>query len=354
MLSLLIILACSKPRVIPEQSKISQSSPAPAKSDTSASSAGGQTTTPPGTATPPTPVGTARRYQFSVPIEFNNMHNVTISGDSINGRGVPCIKLMNCTNIHVTKCILLNSTDVGVFIWNCSGVTIDSCYISKVASGVFAIGCSNGAINITSNEFKNMTGPYPKGACVQFSNVSGSNSSVSYNRCENISGESFPEDGISMYKSNGEAGSPIMITGNWIRGGGPSTTGSGITLGDHGGSYQVAENNIIVNSGYIGMQVAGGSNIQIINNAITSSAFAWSHLGLGCGNYSGLPSSDITVSGNKVNWTAGKLSDQLKGSLSIKKDASFQAGTVMPNGWSTNILNAQIDASILPATIITR
>lgn len=301
-----------------------------------------------------TPVAKGPSYKLSAPIKLNGVHDLTINGDSIIGGSVPCIQLLNCSNIHITKCRLLNSTHEGIFIWNCSGITVDSCYISKVSTGVFALDCTKGSIHINSNQLLNMIGPYPKGDFIQFSNVNGLDNEILNNRGENIQGESDPEDGISVYKSNGTPNSPIVIKGNWIRGGGPSTTGSGITLGDQGGSYQVAEDNIIVNSGNIGMQVAGGNYIKIINNSITSLAFPWSHLGLGCGNYSGQPSSNITISYNKVKWISGKLSDQIKGSKSIEKDASYQAGTIAPTGWTTNILNASISLSILPDVIITR
>lgn len=301
-----------------------------------------------------TPVIQGPSYKLSAPIKLNGVHNLTISGDSIAGGSVPCIQLLNCSNIHITKCRLLNSSHEGIFIWNCSGITVDSCYISKVSTGIFVLDCTKGSIHINANQLLNMVGPYPKGDFIQFSNVNGLDNEVLNNRGENIQGQSDPEDGISMYKSNGTPNSPIVIKGNWIRGGGPSTTGSGITLGDQGGSYQLAEYNIIVNSGNIGMQVAGGDHIQMVNNSITSIAFPWSHVGLGCGNYSGLPSSNITINYNIVKWIAGKPADQIKGSKSIEKDASYQAGTPTPLGWATNMLNASIGTNILPEVIITQ
>ncbi|MGZ3891750.1 MAG: hypothetical protein ACXVI9_14685, partial [Mucilaginibacter sp.] len=141
-----------------------------------------------------------------------------------------------------------------------------------------------------------------------------------------------------------------------LRGGGPSVTGSGITVGDQGGAYELVQNNICVNTGNIGIQVAGGTNITVINNTIYSRAFPWSHLGLGCGNYSGLPISDITMAGNKIRWTCAKPGDLAwypKGTTSVQKDVSFQKGLLPPSGWEKNILNAEIDSTILPKVLIT-
>jgi len=103
----------------------------------------------------------------------------------------------------------------------------------------------------------------------------------------------------------------------------------------------------------MGMQVAGGHDIQLTGNSITSSAFKWSHQGLGCGNYSGTSSYNIKIDNNKVKWYSGMPADQLKGSTSIEKDASYQAGTTTPTGWSTNVLGAAISGTILPSTLIT-
>ena len=290
----------------------------------------------------------------TAPISLYKKSNVTISGASITGGSAPCIQLTNCTNIHITKCKLTGSTNYGILIGSgCSNILIDSCLITNVATGVFAVSCPNGQIRVQYNQFQNMKGPYPKGDYVQFSNVGGHYNRIQYNTGENISGQSNPEDGISIYKSNGVAGDPICVIGNSLRGGGPSTTGSGITVGDQGGSYILVQNNKLVNTGYMGMQVAGGHDIQLTGNNITSTAFAWSHQGLGCGNYSGLSSYSITINANQVKWISGKASDQLKGSTSIEKDASYQVGTTMPTGWSTNVLGAAISSTILPSTLIT-
>lgn len=292
------------------------------------------------------------KYKITGTINLYNKSNMTISYDSIAGGGTACIQLINCNNIHVTHCRLGHSSSFGILIANCTNILVDSCYISKVATGVLAVNCPQGLIRVQYNQLQDMQGPFPQGSSIQFSGVNGHWNRIQYNKCENRSGQSHPEDIISVYKSNGVAGDPICVIGNSIKGGGPSTTGSGIILGDKGGSYQLAQNNLVVNSGSMGMQIAGGHDIQIINNKIYSAAFAWSHMGLGCGNYSGLSSYNLTESGNQINWLSGKTSDQLKGSKTRVMNSSYQAGTTMPAGWNTNVLNASITASILPSPLL--
>jgi hypothetical protein len=245
---------------------------------------------------------------------------------------------------------LVNSTDIGIRLERCSGILIDTNYIANVKAGVFAIMCPLGGIRVLNNQMKDMQGPYPQADFVQFDRVSGPNNQICYNRLENVQGESKAEDAINLYKSDGLPDDPILVTNNWIRGGGPGITGAGITAGDGGGSYQKIENNIVVNSGSGGIQVAGGTDIQIINNIIYSKSLPWSSFGLASSNYSGKPSANNTVSYNKVNWIAGRLGG-------IRRDTVYKAGTganinAVPAGWNTNTVNAAIDESVLPVTII--
>lgn len=284
-----------------------------------------------------------RKLKSGEPIRLRGEKNITISGESIVGDDKACIDLRDCENIHITHCKLSNSKSFGVQLYNCSNILIDSNYIVNVRAGVYVQDCPQGQIRVAYNVMLNMQGPYPQASFVQFNHVEGRNNRISYNKLENIQGQSQPEDAINVYKSNGVEGDPIRINNNWIKGGGPSLTGAGVTLGDQGGSYEVAENNTIINTGSVGMQVAGGSHIQIINNSIYGKAFPWSHLGLGCGNFSGKPIDDITISGNKVRWVSGKLKDQLNGSVTREMNVSYQRTLAKPNGWETNVLNADVN-----------
>ncbi len=295
-----------------------------------------------------------RNYVYSAPLVIYEKYNLTINGDSINGGSNTCISIINCANIHITHCKLQNSSAFGIFITNSTNVLVDSTDISKVGTGIAASGCAGGGIRVQYNQIENMMGPFPKGSSIQFNKVGGPYNRIMYNNIQNVTGQSNPEDAISLYQSNGEAGDMIFVIGNNIRGGGPSTTGSGINLGDGGGSYQCALNNTLVNTGYLGIQITGGTNIQAQNNTIYSDPFPWSHLGMGYGNFSGLPSSNITMSGNKIKWLAGKASDLVNypGKTYIEQDAMYHTGATQPTGWTTNVVNANLNSTILPSTIV--
>jgi len=293
-----------------------------------------------------------KKMILTQPMSLNHVNNMTISGDSIVGGTLPCILLQNCTNIHITHCKLVNSTTIGIQMANCSNVVIDSNYIANVSTGVYAQACPLGNLKVNANYILNVMGPFPRGQAVQFNTVNGPGNRITYNRCENIAGKSNPEDVINVYKSNGTATDPITIGWNWVRGGGPSTTGAGITVGDQGGSNQSVLNNYVINSGAMGIQVAGGSNIKVQSNEIFSDVFPWSHVGLGYGNYSGLPSTNISIGWNMIHWLSGSPVDQWKGSKSMEKDTSHQKGTLAPTSWSTNIVNATtLTKSVLPSVM---
>ena len=246
-------------------------------------------------------------YRFSAPITLEGKKNITIRGDSILAGSNPAISLVNCSNIHITRSRLLKGTGVkaiGILLKECTNITIDSCYISNVASGIYALRCTGVVIN--GNQMQNMLGPYPRGQFVQFDDVRGAGNKVTNNRLQNIDGESYAEDAISMYKTNGTAASPVVISGNWIKGGGPSKTGGGVMLGDGGGSYQIAENNKLVNPGQYGMAVSGGTNMQISNNRVYSAKTSVSNVGIYINNQYPVSCNVIVVNGNHVNWTNSK------------------------------------------------
>ena len=298
-------------------------------------------------------------YVAKKPITLSSASNVTISGDSINGKRSVCITLNNCNNIHITKCKLMNSTTRGIFLNNCTNILIDSCFITNVAVGVYAH--SGSGIRVVSNDFLNMRGPLPAGNFVQFNNVSGAGNQINYNKCEDIVGTGpnpYPQggDGLSIFQSNGTAASPIQVYGNWIRGGGTNTGTqgmAGIVAGDVGGSYQDIENNILVNTGYVGIQQQGGSYMTITHNTIYSDLLPYSGLGLGSANYSGVPSVGSTIAYNTIEWKAGYA---LCG-CNFERDTAYKPGSgvnsnARPIGWNTNIVKASLGPNILPVNLI--
>jgi hypothetical protein len=295
-------------------------------------------------------------YTASDPIVLRGAHDRVIRGKLIAQSGSePAIKLVDCYNIIIEDNILYNSGNVGLVVGlgknerlgiyitgNCHNITIRNNYLHDFSTGVYAIGAT-GNIKVDSNEMKNMHGPYPRGAFVQFNNCSGEGNSISFNKCENFPGLSNPEDAIKLYKSNGTPDSYIKVYHNRIRGGGPSTHGGGILLGDNGGSYQDAQYNVLVNPGHYGMGVGGGSNLIIKNNDIFSKKTDVSSAGIVAHDFYGFGCSLITIANNRVRWHfmhGGENPYWMPG----------DCGTV--NGMIKNEWHAQVDESLLPDTIL--
>ncbi|WP_262892216.1 hypothetical protein [Mucilaginibacter glaciei] len=188
-----------------------------------------------------------------------------------------------------------------------------------------------------------MLGPIPKGQMVQFNEVYGGGNRVNFNRCQNTPGIGNPEDAINMYKTNGTATSPVQIRNNQIRGGGTGASGGGIMLGDNGGSYQMARNNILVNPGQYGMAISGGTHISITANKIYARQQPFTNVGIYVWNQHSTGCAFNTVNYNQVNYTnaAGKQNSGWdKGNC----------GDVIE--WATNVWAAPINDKLLPANIV--
>jgi hypothetical protein len=275
------------------------------------------------------------------PISLTGAHNITINGDSINGGDEICLSLKDCHDIHITNCFFGNSTKVGVYLYKCSNIKIDSIFVTNVSTGVYAV--DSYSISVTHCEGKNMQGPFPRGMFVQFNNVSGPGCRVNYNKFENVLGESNPEDAISMFKSSGTPTDPIQIIGNQIRGGGPSKSGGGIMLGDNGGSYQIAKDNALVNPGQYGIAISGGDHISVINNKIYAKQQPFTNVGLYIWAQANAACSFNVIRDNQVNWNRKD---------GTKNHAWNQGNCGKVEGWETNKMGADLDESILPPKLL--
>jgi parallel beta-helix repeat protein len=265
-------------------------------------------------------------------ISYYGLNSGVIYGKAFND-----ITLTNCSNVIITDNVIQNSANTGVRLVNCSNIIIMHDTIQNVRSGVYAENCSG--IDVRYNYMLNMQGPMPQAQFVQFNNSTGK---VRYNHLENIYGHSNPEDAINVYKSYASPADPILVTGNWIRGGGPSVTGGGIMLGDNGGSWQIASQNILVNPGQYGIAVSGGTNISIINNKIFSKQQSFTNIAIYAWGQSVAGCSLITISGNRVNWTnkSGIVNSFWNGN---------NCGTLF--GWSTNVYDPLLTENILPLNL---
>src|ERR1035437_2217979 len=276
-------------------------------------------------------------YTISSPIVWNGKHDTIISGLQITNSNGNCIQLSSCNNIIIQNCKLGPSLGEGVNLYNCTNINITNCSMDSVETGVYAQLCQG--VNVTYNDVKNVQGPLPRGQMVQFNDVSGTGNRINYNVVENILGQSYPEDEINLYMSNGTVADPIQIIGNWIRGGGPSTSGGGIMCGDNGGSYFLVQNNILVNPGQYGIAIASGTNLIINNNKVFAKKQSFTNVGLYVWNQYSTNCNTNTVSNNQINYT--NSSGTSNGCWN-----SGNCGTVI--GLNTNNCDATIDSTILP------
>ncbi|MBX9851252.1 MAG: right-handed parallel beta-helix repeat-containing protein, partial [Cytophagaceae bacterium] len=288
------------------------------------------------------------QYTASGPISLSGQSNQTISGKSFSGlTGTACINLSNCSNIKIVNCSFKNiPATLGVQLSTCTNVEIVNCTFDSFYGGVYAYKSSG--VNIHCNSFKNIVGPRPRGQIAQFNGCTGAGNRINYNILEQEPGAGrSPEDLINVYASQGTAADPIQIIGNNLRGGGPSTSGGGIMVGDNGGKYIIVQDNILVDPGQYGIGVPSGEYITVKNNKLFARQQSFTNVGV----YVGLGAevdggfvctgSTIRVEGNQVNWT------NKNGIKNGWWNCGCCPGVVLvSNNW-----NAPITASILPATL---
>ena len=288
------------------------------------------------------PTAGCKIYRNHAPIVLRNKHYVVISGDSIAGGIHNCIKLINCDHIRITNCKLMTTTKdsaFGVYINNCSNIQVDNNYIANVALGVLALNSKH--INVTQNDMLNMKNS-GGGSFVVFANISGAQNRITKNHCENLLGSSIADIGIDIAFSTGFSFSPIYIQGNYIRGYGTMKDGAGIRLADGGGSWQVAQDNILVNVGTNGILIDSGRHISVINNKVFSKQIAHvSYAGIRVINP--LTPFSVTVTGNKIKW---------RDSGNTERDTIFLSKH--PTGYLLNTLSASQDSTLLPVQLLNR
>lgn len=234
--------------------------------------------------------------QSSGQVRVSGRSNVVIENLHITNPNGACVVISNSSNVTIRNSTIGPCGDEGVYITDSDDVLVSGNYITETNKGVLAH--RSESIRVNENVFV-----YTGRNFVQFDKVNGPSSSVSSNRGTNQLGGSNAEDLISLYQSNGTSSSPIRVENNHLKDGGPSSSGTGILLGDGGGSHQVAEGNILVNPGQVGIGVAGGYDMTIRNNSIYSSRQSWSNVGVYAWDISA-SCGDVTITGNQVDWTA--------------------------------------------------
>jgi Right handed beta helix region len=233
--------------------------------------------------------------QQSGPVVISGESGVVIENLAISNPDGPCVEIVGSSDVVVRNSEIGPCGGRAVEVENSSSVQLTGLSIRNTESGVYAL--QSQSVAVTSNVFRDAGRNF-----VQFDKVSGSGNQVSNNSGGNRLGGSSAEDFVSIYQSSGTSGSPLSVTGNSFRNGGPSTSGSGIMVGDYGGANIVVKGNSLVNPGQVGIGVPGGSNIKVLGNSIFSSPHPWSNVGIYVWGQSGSGCSGIEVSGNNVEW----------------------------------------------------
>jgi len=231
----------------------------------------------------------------SGPIDVSES-GVVIENLHISNPGGTCVTVTNASNVTIRNSTIGPCGDDAVYLSDVDGAVVEGNYITGTGNGVLVH--RSDSVRVDSNAFVDAGRNF-----VQFDKVNGAGSSISGNRGQNELGGTNAEDLISLYLSNGTASSPIRVVGNHLRNGGPSDSGSGIMLGDGGGSYQFVEGNVLVEPGQVGIGVASGTNMTVRSNVVYSSALPWSNSGIYVWNQYDQACGNVEVSGNQVNWT---------------------------------------------------
>jgi hypothetical protein len=269
-----------------------------------------------------------------------NAQNIIIQDSDIGPCGGSGIRINSSANVRIAQVYIHDTTDNGVTAYLGDGLTVTDSRMERVMTGVYALECLR--VNVAYNSFLNVQGPAPRGQFVQFDKVKGPGNRIQCNVGRNILGQSSPEDAINLYQSDGDPNDLIQVIGNKIKGGGPSTSGGGILLGDSGGSYQLARDNILVDPGQYGISVASGHDMVILGNSIYGRQQPFTNVGLSVWNQYRPACFSIMAEGNKVNWV----------NRDGKPNHSWSAGNCgSVAGWNLNTWNAKLDESIFDVDI---
>lgn len=224
----------------------------------------------------PRPVDTVRVTYLTLPVgqigTISNQNGLVIkhkrftnTNQLVNGGQI--FNINDCEDITFDSCYFGASIGNAIDAYNVKRLTVTNSLFANNKTGVYCTNCED--VKVNNNQFINPIGPFARGQAVQFNTVGTSATGqceVKNNRIEAFMGESDPEDLININNSNGRAGAPIDVSGNILRGGGPSMSGGGILIGERGGNYNSMTNNKAWNPGNYIFSVSGGSNNVMSNN----------------------------------------------------------------------------------------
>jgi hypothetical protein len=218
----------------------------------------------------------------------------------------PCrghgIEVFGSDRITIRNVVIEGTGGSGILILKSEGVTVENNVIEDTISSVSVQDSQK--ITVKCNRFRNPRGPIPRGQFVQFGDVHGPGNLISCNAGVNEPERGTPEDAISLYRSSGTPESPILVERNTIIGGGPSPSGGGIMLGDGGGSYLAARDNILEDPGQYGIGVAGEHHIEVTGNVVVARRQPFTNVGISVWRQDPPACHNIVVKNNIVHWVA--------------------------------------------------
>lgn len=226
----------------------------------------------------------------------------TIENLDIGPCGGEGVRVEHGRNVTIRNVTIRDTGNVGIYVEGSEGVRIEENRIENALSGIRAL--SSTGVAVGCNSVRNVRGPIPAGQFVQFDKVTGPGNGIACNIGENEPGRGVPEDAISLFQSRGEPGSPILVERNRLVGGGPSQSGGGIMLGDGGGAYLEARDNLLIDPGQYGIAVASGTHMTITGNVVIARPQPFTNVGISVWNQYAEPCNTVTVSGNSVDWRA--------------------------------------------------
>jgi hypothetical protein len=278
---------------------------------------------------------------YSQTVIISGQSNKVISGQHYRSITGNCLQIINSHNITVEDSVFDSCVGLGVLVQNSTGIIIGVWQhgntFAHFDGGVYAL--SSQGVKVQYNDFRDVRrrSGSSRGQFVQFDKVTGAGNAITGNTGGNVVG-SNPEDLINMWMSNGTTTSPIDITENCFEspiGAATSGSGSGIMLGDGGGSYQYAHSNILINPGQVGIGQAGGTNIKAEFNRIYGARDAETNVGMyvwnessgQCSGWMGRNSIKFTNAAGQDNpvWDGGNCTD---GSFTAMWDSNDTAAAI--------------------------
>lgn len=251
------------------------------------------------------------------PTSYNNAGTVVIDAKSFTNLntgvlGGDNIQISGTGNITIKNSYIGPSRRNGITIENFTGtIRFENCLFvsNKCAIEVSTSTCT---FQMENSQCINPFGaPECKGQFFQAVSATMTNSYIRDCAMENFLGLGSTEDWISFFNSGGTSGSRFIVENNVVRGGGPSISGGGFMLGDHGGSYITVQNNKFLNPGNYQIAVSGGNNFIVQNNLAYSQNTGYTRIGMYAYGQEGAACNNITFQSNAISqwnnntWYAG-------------------------------------------------